>query len=200
MGGRDEPGHDGMEGGGPLRIRRALPRPISLRPLHRHARACPGHPRRPALLRGLVPGEGPPGPGAARRGVGGRDEPGHDGREGGDRFGSAVPSLDRAFIAPSTVMPGLVPGTHAGPRRCGFSGRAGARPGPGRKFGTTGIWHLCGAGSGDIEPASPPLTERRQISRTSFGVFVRSGGYRSQSVSCRVAWGHSSVGRALQWH
>ncbi len=65
-------------------------------PLHRHARACPGHPRRPAPSRVLGPGRGRPGLGAARHGVGGRDKPGHDGTEGGDHSESITRSLDRS--------------------------------------------------------------------------------------------------------
>ncbi len=110
------------------------PSPLSLRPLHGHARACPGHQRRPAPARVLGPGRDRPGRGAAPRGVGGRDKPGHDGTEGMDRFGSAVASLT-ALSAPSMVMPGLVPGTHAGPRQRGVSDRgpAGAPRGSARR-------------------------------------------------------------------
>ncbi len=110
VGGRDKPGHDGREGGD--RCRATLPSltALSLRPLHSHARACPGHPRRPAPSRVLGPGRGRPGDGAARRGVGGRDEPGHDGREGVDRWRAIGSSLDR-FPPPS---PPSCPGIDAG--------------------------------------------------------------------------------------
>ncbi len=98
--------------------------PACLHPLHGHARACPGHPRRPAPSRVLGPGRSRSGLGAARRGVGGRDKPGHDGTEGGDRFGSLIHPLRPISSTPSIVMPGLVPGTHAGPRHHGGPPRA----------------------------------------------------------------------------
>ncbi len=80
------------------------------------------------------------------------------GGRGSHRIRRALPH--RAFSAPSTVMPGLVPGTHAGPRHRGSLGRAGAirdweRLGAAWVAGTSPA--MTGGRAGiDVAPPCPP--------------------------------------------
>ncbi len=124
VGGRDKPGHDWRRVGA-VSDPSFASSPALPHPLHCHARACPGHPRRPVPPRVLGPGRGRPGAGAARRDVGGRDKPGHDGEQGGDRFGSLI----RLLTGPSAPPPLSCPGLSRAPTPARAA--AGPRAGPG---------------------------------------------------------------------
>ncbi len=131
--------------------------------------SCPGSSRAPTPVRaatGLRTRSGPSGTGAAPRGVGGRDKPGHDGMEGGDSLGSIMPALNGSpppsppscpgsSRAPTPVRAATGLRTRSGPSGTGAAWVAGTSPAmTGRRAGTA--WDPSGPPSADLPAPSPP--------------------------------------------